>query len=419
MIEHMFDRLHQPIPAGLDDLEPGLELAGLLDGIDVEEVSPYDRVIVLRAHQRMESYYQAHKYRAMAAVADTLEEDHPQHGFDEAAAEIRAALCLTRRAADTEVSFALDLQRRLPQVWSALAAGVIDYRRARTISLGTIHLATGTAWEVVERLLDEAPRLTSGQLRTRLDRMAMEADPEAARVRHEQRVSERRLILEPTSDGTGNLLGLDLPPHRAAAASRWVNHLARSLKTKKDSRTMDQLRADVYLDLLTGKNSAATGGNGGGAMHLQIGLDTLAQMNESPGELAGYGPVVADVARQVAEEQENTEWRWEVTDPETGQILHTGTTRRRPNASLRRGVEARNPTCIFPGCRMPAVDCDLDHRTRWADGGRTRCCNLAPLCRHDHIIKDQHGWRYQPLCDGRYLWTSRLGHNYYTSGRSP
>ena len=391
----------------------------MLDGIDVEEVSPYDRVIVLRAHQRMESYYQAHKYRAMAAVADTLEEDHPQHGFDEAAAEIRAALCLTRRAADTEVSFALDLQRRLPQVWSALAAGVIDYRRARTISLGTIHLATGTAWEVVERLLDEAPRLTSGQLRTRLDRMAMEADPEAARVRHEQRVSERRLILEPTSDGTGNLLGLDLPPHSAAAASRWVNHLARSLKTKKDSRTMDQLRADVYLDLLTGKNSAATGGNGGGAMHLQIGLDTLAQMNESPGELAGYGPVVADVARQVAEEQENTEWRWEVTDPKLARSCT-----RAPPADVRTPHSAaawkpETPTCIFPGCRMPAVDCDLDHRTRWADGGRTRCCNLAPLCRHDHIIKDQHGWRYQPLCDGRYLWTSRLGHNYYTSGRSP
>ncbi len=27
---------------------------------------------------------------------------------------------------------------------------------------------------------------------------------------------------------------------------------------------------------------------------------------------------------------------------------------------------------------MPAVDCDLDHTVPWADGGRTRCDNLAP-----------------------------------------
>ncbi|MEE8375472.1 MAG: HNH endonuclease signature motif containing protein [Acidimicrobiia bacterium] len=36
---------------------------------------------------------------------------------------------------------------------------------------------------------------------------------------------------------------------------------------------------------------------------------------------------------------------------------------------------------------MPATDCDLDHRNAWADGGPTTEDNLAPLCRHDHIVR--------------------------------
>ena len=62
-----------------------------------------------------------------------------------AAAEIRAALRLTRRAADAELSLALDLRHRLPRVWRLLAAGDIDWRRARVITYGTAHLTIGAA----------------------------------------------------------------------------------------------------------------------------------------------------------------------------------------------------------------------------------------------------------------------------------
>lgn len=57
MIEHMFDRGYAPLPAGLDEMEPGPELAAVLDDIDVDEVSPYDRITVLQAHARMEAHY--------------------------------------------------------------------------------------------------------------------------------------------------------------------------------------------------------------------------------------------------------------------------------------------------------------------------------------------------------------------------
>ena len=47
------------IPAGLDELEAGPVLAALLSTLEGDERSGYDRVLVLRAHQRMASYFQA------------------------------------------------------------------------------------------------------------------------------------------------------------------------------------------------------------------------------------------------------------------------------------------------------------------------------------------------------------------------
>ncbi len=268
----------------------------------------------------------------------------------------------------------------------------------------------------MERIITHASHLTTGQLRARIDRIAIEADPEAAQQRYDTAINDRRIVTEATPSGTANLLGLELPPHRVTAISRRINHLARSLNTKDETRSIDQLRADVYLDLLGGKDYA---NNTGGGVELRIDLDTLAGLTEHPGEIAGYGPVIADVAKQVTKQQQDTQWRWTVTDRATGQPIANGTTQRRPTANRRRDVETRHPTCIFPGCRMPAIDCDLDHRTRWVDGGETTIDNLTPLCRHDHRIRHQAGWTHQPLPNGDHQWTTKLLHTYTTSGRPP
>ena len=57
----------------------------------------------------------------------------------------------------------------------------------------------------------------------------------------------------------------------------------------------------MYLDLLRGKDYA---NKTGGGVELRIHLDALAGLAEHPGELKGYGPVVADVARQVVQQQQ-------------------------------------------------------------------------------------------------------------------
>lgn len=325
-------------------------------------------------------------------------------------------LRLTRRAADTEVELSLQLRNRVPRVWQALVAGAIDVRRARVITDGTMDLSIAAARQVVERVIDDAGNRTTGELRARIQQLCIEVDPDAAKDRYERAVSNRRIVREPTDRGTANLLGLDLAPHDTAAATRRINRLALAAKTKEDPRSMDQIRADVFLDLLMGKALDSSGARP--VVDIQVPLDTLTATSNGPDELNGYGPVIADIARQVAEEQHDAEWRYTVTHPESGQAIATGTTRRRPTSGQRRAVEARDRTCIFPGCQMPASNCDLDHRVPWAQGGKTRTCDLAALCPYHHVIRHR-GWSYRRLPDGDCLWTSKLGHRYTTSGRPP
>jgi hypothetical protein len=402
-------------------MAPGPELAAVLAGLDVNAVSGYDRIVVLRASQRMVSHFQAQVYDAMAAITDAVEDleecSDPMWAPEMAAAEIRAALCLTRRAADNELETALALRDQLPQIHDALAGGVIDYRRAKTLLYGTTHLPDEAAQTVVDTILERAGRLTTGQLAALIRRLAIQVDPDDAHRRYTQATAQRRVVMEPTEAGTANLLGLELAPDRVAAVTRRINQIAQSLKTAGEERSMDQLRADVFVDLLHGKNRDHTA-TSRGVVDITVGLDTLAGLVDDPGELAGYGSVIADIARQTVDQQHDAEWRYTITHPESGMPLHVGVTRRRPNASQRRVVEATYRSCVFPGCRMPARGCDLDHRIPWKDGGHTSTACLAPLCRHDHCVRHR-GWSYRRLPDGDHLWTSPLKHTYATSGTPP
>jgi len=173
----MFDT--EPIPPGLDAMPPGPVLAALLSSIDVDRVSGYDRVVVLRAQQRMGSHFQAQMYAAMVAVADHMDlaefADDPELAWEAASAEIRAALRLTRRAADAQLGSAVELRKRLPLIWTSLATGAIDPARARVIASGTSHLDETTARQVAGLVIDDAPRLTTGELGAGLRLLCIEA----------------------------------------------------------------------------------------------------------------------------------------------------------------------------------------------------------------------------------------------------
>jgi hypothetical protein len=397
------------LPADLETWEPGPSLAALLAGVDRARLSDHDTVRLLVARDRLVSHLHAERAADIAEVAGRSDDDQDILG-EFAALEVAAALRLTRCAAQHEVAFAMSVTTRLPQVGRLLRAGVIDARRARVLVEDTAHLPVHTARRVVDAVADQAGGLTTGQLRARLRKLCIAVDAGDAAARLARATGERRVMVEANPSGTANLLLLDLAPDAAMAARDRIESLARTLPA--DDRTSDQRRADVALDLLAGRNTS-----GGGTVDITVDLQTLLGLTEEPGELGGWGPVVADIARQVADRHTDGRWQATVLD-ERGDPLAVAV-RRRPTAYQARQVRARHRTCVFPGCRRPARRSDLDHTRRFVDGGPTQEENLAPLCRFHHRAKDQGKWRYRRRPNGDHVWTSPLGHTYVTSGRSP
>jgi Domain of unknown function (DUF222) len=86
----------------------------------------------------------------------------------------------------------------------------------------------------------------------------------------------------------------------------------------------------------------------------------------------------------------------------------------RPSPALQRLIRARSGTCTAPGCRRPAAGCDLDHTRAYDHDGWTCECNLAPLCRRHHRLKQAQGWRLHQASPGAMTWRTPAGRRYTT-----
>jgi hypothetical protein len=290
---------------------------------------------------------------------------------------------------------------------------------------GTSMLPAPCARRVVDQILPEAPGLTTGQLAYRLRGLVVEADPAAAAKDYEAGVAQRKVARGLNADGTAYLAGCNLPPDQTAAADERLDALARAAKQAGDDRPMDQIRADIYLALLAGTYSGPGPTDRRGVIELTCDLPTLLGLADHTAELAGWGPVIADIARQIAAHsrtEADVIWRYSITNPLTGGLAHHGTTRKRPTQprrdprraptdTQRAFVIARDRTCRGPGCRVPAHRTEIDHIHDHAGGGPTQIHNLDCKCSACHDLKDA-GWTVHRNRLNDVTWTSPLGHTY-------
>lgn len=194
------------------------------------------------------------------------------------------------------------------------------------------------------------------------------------------------------------------------AADPEVEHVA------PDTRTWDQVRADLFADLLLTADPSAAQGEGldniSARIQVTVAATTLSGSDDRPAELDGHGPLLPDIARTLA--GCNTGWSRLFLSP-TGMVTETDTYT--PTEGMRRFLRARDQHCRFPGCRMPVHRCDIDHNSDHAKGGKTRLDNLAHFCRSHHVLKHPdnpapHRWTAQQRQDGTITWFSPLGRAY-------
>jgi hypothetical protein len=81
-----------------------------------------------------------------------------------------------------------------------------------------------------------------------------------------------------------------------------------------------------------------------------------------------------------------------------------------PTTRLKRHLERRDKTCIFPGCPRLAKHCDKDHLIPWPRG-TTSEKNLGDECEHHHQAKHD-CFSVVRLNDGTFRWTTPCGKEY-------
>jgi len=152
-----------------------------------------------------------------------------------------------------------------------------------------------------------------------------------------------------------------------------------------------------------------------------IGDGTLRGRNDRPGELKGYGPIPAELAREIAGRTGRVTLipvhrRSRPAHGPGDQANCAEASRRyKPRQTVLDQVTGRFQTCVHPGCSRDAVQCDIDHAVPFAKGGRSCPCNLVPLCRAHHRLKTYGGWSLrltrpdEPYTPGTIEFRSRLG----------
>ncbi len=180
-----------------------------------------------------------------------------------------------------------------------------------------------------------------------------------------------------------------------------------------DAHRADALTAIAALFLDTNEEQVMNHGRPV-TVNLTIDLPTLLGLAENPGQLNGYGPIPAAVARELAADGK---WRKFITDPTTGNLLDFGRESYLPPQVLRDFLLARDRTCRFPGCRRSGIKGEIDHAIPWEEGGETSPKNLGILCKRHHQLKTHGGWKLESFEDGSCEWTSPLGKKRFVPAR--
>ena len=401
--------------------------------------TPREELDEIGRFQRLQDQAWAGQLRAIVAAYNRCTDAQREFASDEVALAIGASPTAGGRLLDA----ALDVSG-LPGLLEAVEAGWLSSRHALAVvrELSLIMLTVEQRHAIVLMALARYTGQTPGELGKLIARLILQVDLAAAQHREDHATRQRGVLSRRDIDGQGVLSARGPLEKIAAIKARLAAELDNQNLHPDDPRTRSQREFDLFTELLT------TGTLGGHAVP-DYSVAVIVPFTTANGgdlelaDLPGLGPILPSTARDlVAQAQELTQVAVDqhgaviaVSDPQpglarcaapaeppvVGEDLVLAALRRmtiapvqrdlssnsyRIPVRLRRYVEARDRSCVFPGCHRPAARTDKDHRTPWPLGP-TSPDNLQCLCRHHHRAKqasftvtlDTHG----------YHWTTRGG----------
>ena len=372
-------------------------------------------------------------------------------------ASVACALTVSEGAAARFLAESARLSTDLPLTLDGLGSGTLSWQHGRIMCDETDGLSPDAAALFEAHFLDPAAlnaargcpagELAPPRFRAKARYWRERHHQDSIETRHRHSVKDRRLEYQRDRDGMA-WLSAYLPADQAAGIWNRSTAEARSLQGPNESRTLSQLRADVFSagqlatgqlatgQLATGQLGPGPGGDGAAAVSssggpvstgftaagfiaagftaesavpgrgmpvgdvpspaaqvlVTVPAFSLLGLTEEPATLDGYGPIPPSMARRLVADGATSFFRV-LVDPRDGAPLEIGRTSYRVTKPMRQWLRLRDAKCTFPNCSNHSLDNDADHILAWAAGGGTGVANLGQPCPKHHRLKHTTAWR--------------------------
>ncbi|MEV8273369.1 DUF222 domain-containing protein [Microbacterium sp. NPDC077184] len=402
----------------------------------VDEIMEARRVVAegqaREAAAMAEAYAFTQEQTALLGSATVKAREMPLRAM---AAEIGAATRVNDSTVQNRLFECHRLVTEYAQTFEAWRAGQVSQAHTKVIVEFGADLPDPEARAAYEKdVLDYAVKTATGRLRPYAQQVADKLNPRTVQERHEVAACTQRVFVEDLPDGM-SMLGTIAPSTYVHGAYDRATQVAREIKAADlrarreyaerqargeeaeepwfDDRTLDQIRADVVMDMLltaaptvdpTGAGLAAIRGS----VQVSIPATTLAGTTSGGAELNGKCAIDPATVRILTGNAPGFDRVF--LHPVTAEVLTTD--RYTPTAGIKRFLQARYVRCAFPGCRRPAMRSEIDHHQEYSKGGKTDGDNLGPCCTRHHVTRHAAGWTVEQLPGGRLRFTAPSGKVY-------
>lgn len=425
------DRSIGPV-IGYTDADLGLLCQIVADFEDVEIRAAREEVARVRVLAR------AGELARKQAMGQTARARAHDMALRSIALELGAASRVSDRSMQRQINDAVQLVEDYPTLLAARETAAITRQHVSLVVEAGAPLPADVRAEFDRLATERCLTDSANRVRASVMILAERMHPRTTQERHQEAREARTVRIRPLSDGMSEVCA-PVPTVIAVGIDDRLTQMARAVIDSRpgpdctedgldvqghlftgDTRTIDQVRADLFAQLLLAGSPvvAPAAGDGPGPLgairaKVQVVVPALALTDTDtdtagPADLVGHSPIDPETARELAAGA--TWWERLVTHPISGTVLAADGYAR--PAALNRWLRARDQHCRALGCRIPAIRCEVDHNDDYAKGGKTEHGNLCHFCQRHHSMKQFTAWQVQQLEGGILQFTSPTGRVY-------